>query len=201
MTTFSKPLEGYRFVEIRFGDTLQSIAARELGDAARWVELIAYNNLIPPYLDNFPSPRILAYGGQILVPAPVAVISSTTDPERVFESDLSLNKGLLDVDDGDFAIVSGRANLRQAVKRRIDVPRGELLFHAEYGSLVSLLLGSMNGPTTGLLAAQYASSAVLSDARVASVTKVFATVNGDVINVSMEIQPVAGQPIEFLTGV
>jgi hypothetical protein len=35
-TPFDRPLNGYRFVQTQYGDTLPTIAARELGDAGRW---------------------------------------------------------------------------------------------------------------------------------------------------------------------
>ena len=34
-TPIDRPLQGYRFVETRHGDTLQAVAAREMGDASR----------------------------------------------------------------------------------------------------------------------------------------------------------------------
>lgn len=198
MTVFDRPLTGFRFAEILFGDTLQSIAARELGDATRWVELIAINFLVPPYLADQTAVGVLAYGGQILVPAPSPIISTATDPDRVFEKDILLGRdGSLSDLNGDFAVVSGRDNLRQAIKNRVETERGELIYHQDYGSLVRRLIGAVNGPTAALLAAQYVSSAVLGDPRVAKVTKSVAQVNGDVISVSLEFQPVVGRQIEL----
>lgn len=201
-TIFDKPLAGYRFVEIQQGDTLQSIAARELNDAGRWSELIAYNNLVPPYITDDPSlvsEKVRRYGQQLLVPAPLPVISTVTDPDLVFEVDIALKKGMLGVVNGDFELVSGRANLRQAIKHRLETDRGELVYHGDYGSFVRKLIGAVNGPTAALLAAQYASSAVRADERISSVTKATADVRGDVIDVRIEAEPVAGRPIQLNT--
>jgi predicted Zn-dependent protease len=44
-----RPLNGFRLVEIKYGDTLQELAARELGDANKWRDIIAINDLLPPY--------------------------------------------------------------------------------------------------------------------------------------------------------
>jgi len=201
MTVFDKALDGFRFVDILFDDTLQAIAARELGTAARWAELIAFNKLVPPYIADARSAGVLAYGDQILVPAPTAVISSTADPTRVFETDIELRKGKLVIDDGDFGVVSGLANLNQSIRHRLETDRGELPFHTEYGSLVRRLIGAINGPTAALLAAQYASSALLTDPRIASIVSAQAEVVGDVINVRIECQPVAGKPVELTIAV
>ncbi len=50
MNQFSRTLTGWRFVETLANDTMQGIAARELGDASRWVDLVNINGLTPPYL-------------------------------------------------------------------------------------------------------------------------------------------------------
>lgn len=195
-----RPLSGFRFVEIQRGDTLQAIAARELGDASRWAELIAYNGLVPPFVtDDVASARagVLLSGSLLRVPAPVPVITTTTDPDKVFEVDVALDgRGQMTVENGDFSVVSGRANLRQALKHRVITDRGELMFHPNYGSLIRRLVGSVNGPTAALLAAQFAKSAVQADQRIKQVTQSTAEVVGDVINVSVEAQPVVGRVVD-----
>lgn len=202
MTTTTRPLFGFRFVEIRRADTLQAIAARELGDAARWYELIALNSLVPPYLTddaNEAAAGVLLSGSMIRVPAPLPVVSTTTDPDRVFERDVMIDAhGALAIKDGDFDVASGRANLRQTLRNRLDTDRGELIFHGGYGSLVRRLIGAVNGPTAGLLAAQYARSAVLADPRIKQVTQAAAEVDGDVIRVSIEAEPVVGRVVELV---
>lgn len=195
-----RPLFGFRFVEILHGDTLQAIAARELGDAGRWAELIAYNDLVPPFVTDDASlvrAGVLLSGSLLRVPAPVPVISTTTDPDKVFEIDVALDdRGQLTVESGDFVVASGRTNLRQALKHRVITDRGELIFHPTYGSLVRRLIGTVNGPTAALLAAQFAKSAVQADTRIKQVTQATADVVGDVINVSIEAQPVVGRVVD-----
>lgn len=202
MTPFSRPLYGFRFVEVRVGDTLQAIAARELGDAGRWNDLIAYNNLVPPFLTDDPDRAgqgVKMAGDLILVPAPSPAVSTTTDPEKVFESDVDLTGGVLGVEDGDFAVVSGRANLRQALKHRVDTDRGELVFHLAYGSSVRRMLGAVSGPTSAQLVAEYAKAAVRSDPRVRQVVSASAEVVGDAVNVTVVAEAVAGQTVEVAT--
>lgn len=201
-SVFDKPLTGFRFVEILFGDTLQKIAARELGDAKRWPDLIAYNNLKPPYVTDDPTlvkPGVLLSGSQLLVPAPTATISAATDPDLVFETDIDLTGGFLHADNGDLAVLSGRENLKQALKHRIDTERGELIFHSEYGSLIRRLIGAVNGPTAGLLASEYAKSAMLADPRVSSVTEAVSEVTSDQIVLGIEVQAISGKPVQIET--
>lgn len=199
-TQFDVPLYGFRLVETYRGDTLQSIAARELGDASFWWRLIAYNDLIPPFITDDSTQAttgVLLTGSFIKVPAPVQNGAVTTDPDLVFEADVQLQDGDLVIENGDFAVVSGRDNLAQALKNVVETSRGELGFHPQYGSQVRRLIGAVNGPTSALLAAEYAKAAVRSDSRIQNVTTATATVNGDVIEVSVEAVPIAGRSINI----
>lgn len=204
MSGLKRQIYGFRFVEINRGDTLQQIAARELGDASRWAEIVSYNNLKPPYITGDASAvtdGVLLYGSLIRLPASTPVISSTNDPERVFERDVKLTNGKVAVTaGGDFDVVSGVANLKQALKHRLDTPRGELIYHANaYGSLHWRLIGTANGPTASLLAAEYAKAAVLADPRISKVNSATAEVSGDAIQASVEAEPIVGRPVDVQT--
>jgi hypothetical protein len=201
-TIFDKAITGYRFVDTQHGDTLQKIAYREMGDASQWPLLIAYNQLVYPFITDDPElagAGVILTGAQILVPAPVPAIASTTNPALVFQIDIGLNlAGELQVDaSGDFAVVSGVKNLVQALNGRIVTDAGELIYHPEYGNLLRQLLGVMNGPNAGLLASQYATSAVLADPRVATVDSSAVTITGDATQVSIALTPIIGRPVAF----
>ena len=200
-TQFDRELYGFRFANTERGDTLQVLAARELGDASRWPELISYNKLVPPFITDDPElagPGVVLTGRQILVPAPSPVVTTTTDPDAVFEKDIRLSSdGQILVEGGDFAVVSGAANLVQSVKNRVHTERGELIYHPEYGSNVRRMIGVVNGPTAGLLASQYAKYAVQSDPRINRVTNASASVDGDVVSVTVEAEAIAGRIIEI----
>jgi len=133
------------------------------------------------------------------VPAPVPVIQSTTDPTLIFEVDVALDvNGLLQPDvNGDFAVVAGTENLKQALSNRITTDAGELIYHGEYGTLVRQLLGAMNGPNAGLLAAAYDTSAVLLDPRVLSVRSSVVNIVGDNIDVALEVIPIVGRVVQL----
>lgn len=198
MNRFDRTLGGFRFVEVYHGDTLQRIAARELGDAARWTDLANINELVPPYLVDIgidASPGVLRYGDMLMVPSAAEVASTQTDPDLVFEIDCALPYGLLESENGDFVIVSGVANLKQALQHRIRTSEGELVFHPDYRCLVHRLIGAINGPTSGLLAAEYVKAALLRDDRVQDVTRVVAEISGDVIKVTADAVPIAGRSV------
>lgn len=198
-TRFDRPLVGFRFAETHHGDSLQTIAARELGDANRWVELIHLNNLLPPFLVNDPAlaaPGVLLAGQQILLPSAALSTNISTDPEAVFESDVQMGVlGELLTDGTDFVVASGRDNLKQALQNRIRTDRGELIFHPRYGCGARRLVGKVNGPTAGLLAAQEVKASLPQDPRVQRVTKSVAVITGDVVSVSADVETVLGRPV------
>lgn len=197
MSEFDRPLAGFRLVDVLHGDTLQEIAARELGDASMWVDIANINNLIPPYITDNPdeaSDRVLLSGGVLLVPArtPIAGQGGTTEAD-IYGTDLLLRDGDLVAENGSLVVVSGRENLKQALINRNKTERGEMLWNPTYGSMVRSLLGAVSGPSSALLAAQYVAATFRADYRVKDVASSRATVAGDVVRVVCEVVPVSGQ--------
>ena len=201
MSRFDRDLRGFRYAETHFGDTIQSVAYRELGDGGRWPELVWINDLIPPYLtddESAASDRVLLAGSAIIIPAATAMAGAETDQNAVFDVDCLLRKGLLEDDgEGDFAIVSGRENLKQQLMHRVMTEQGAYLFHPDYGCSIRRLLGAINGPTAALLAARHIEAGLLSDDRVQSVTRTTATADGDKLAVDSEIVPISGRPVDL----
>ena len=173
-----------------------------MGDASNWAVLIAMNGLIPPYLTDDPDavvPGVVLNGSFLMIPA--ATPAPSTDPNDVFKTDALLNSdGTFAItENGDFATVSGVANLTQALENALDTDQGELIYHGGYGYLGRRLLGSKNGPTAGMLAARYAKQTVAADSRISSVDSSTATVTGDSIATVVQAQTVAGTKVPVNT--
>lgn len=139
--------QGARKIPVLAGDTLQSIALRELRDVSRWFEISILNG----YLDN----NDLSSVTEILVPSEDGVgslinqqLSSTSflsADERLYGKDLATvvtSRGKLSVFFGvfDLALVSGKKNLTQAVRHMDHVQQGELLEDPDYG--IRAIVGS-----------------------------------------------------------
>lgn len=200
MSGIQRPIGGFRFVEVRRSETLQQIAARELGSATRWPEIVGLNGLLPPFVTDDPAavrPGVVLSGGYVKVPAAASTISAEAQPEEVFGRDAILRLGRLGVEAGDLEVVSGSANLAQALRHAVETERGELIFHADYGCLVRQIVGTVNGPTAAILAAEYVKATVLADSRVDRVSRADAVVAGDAVTVQVEVYPVTGKPIDL----
>lgn len=201
----TKPLSGFRFVEIRQDDTLQRIAQRELGDTSLWWTLIDINDLTPPYLTGDPNasgPKVKLYGELLVVPASEPQGEPDPDAARIFGVDVLLRRGRLESGEtGDLAMVSGHENLKQALVHRFGTALGELLFHPTYGCGVHALKGEAAQPGIATLAAQYARSAALSDPRVQAVSNTSAKFSGDALAVTATVTPITGGALDIFSAV
>lgn len=201
MSEFSRELPSYRLVQTHHGDDLQSVAAREMGDANRWPELVWINSLTHPYItddERRADAGVLLSGSYIKVPAPVGVFTDDAERGQVYERDAALVGKMLTIDDGgDLSVVAGADNLRQQLKHRIDTPRGQARRHPEYGCLIWRLQGTVNGPAAGMLGAEYVKAALLADYRVASVDSASAEVSGDSIRITARARAIEGGVVDL----
>ena len=201
--TMQAPLFGFRIVKTHQDDTLHSIALRELGDAKLWQKLIDYNGLVPPYITSNPAeagPGVILNGSSIKVPATAPVTTATTSPDDLFLTDIALKNGRIGAAaGGDVATVSGYANLNQALSNRLNTPRGRLMMHPKYGSLHQRMKGVANGPTQGVLTANYARGSVKADPRIASIVSASARITGDATEITIVAQPISGGPTTTVT--
>jgi phage baseplate assembly protein W len=203
-TRFDRELTGFRFAETHYGDTLQDVSLRELGDASRWVELISYNNLVPPFIVDDPAlarTGVLLSGGRIIVPAP-GRRADQIDADAVLGSDVQLSvQGDLMTDGFDFSVVAGQHNMSQALRNRVSSERGDLMYHPDYGNDVRRLIGKVNGPTKGLLAARVTRTCVLQDPRVVQVSRSGARAIADAIIVAVECETISGRQVSAIAGI
>lgn len=203
MSSFDQPLDAFRHVQLRWQESLQELAYRELGDAARWVDIVNANKLLPPYITGDPlvaaGGRVAMYGATLVVPGGSSIPGLSPDPADAMGTDVALVDGFLTVSGGDLALVSGEANLVQALRNRLRSWDGDLMWHPVYGNKAHRLLGAGAGPATAFLASKYVRACLLSDPRVSKVTSATATVLGDEIRVDAVVVPISGQPAQVTT--
>lgn len=201
MSQFESNEPPYRLARTNYGDDLQAICRRELGDANRWVELVWLNDLVPPYItdeDNLVTDGVMRSGSLIKVPS-VSGSALASDTGHVYERDIAMEeRRMTTTATGDLQIVTGADNLRQQLKHRIVTPMGQARRHAEYGCKAWRLVGKVNGPAASQLAAQYVWAALLSDYRVKTVKKSNSSVIGDAIRVTAECEAIAGNSVDIV---
>ncbi len=204
MNEFERELPPLRLAQTFRGDDLQAVAAREMGDANRWPELVWLNRLRHPYLTDDPArvtDGVILTGDYIRVPSAASPYQNEVDVGQLYERDCRMvRRQLVDDGNGDFAVLSGVDNLHQQLQHRIVTPEGQARRHQDYGCRIYRLLGYVNGPTAGALGADYVRSALLADYRVKSVSRSQAEVIGDQIRISASAVAIEGRVIDIVQG-
>lgn len=201
MSDFSKQYSGFRYANTNYGDTLQQVAYRELGDASGWAQLAWFNNLLAPFITDNPqlaSDRVLLSGAQIKIPTTVAGAQpADTSIDDVMLCDVHLVNGRLRIDPatGDFAMVSGRENLKQALGHRMVTDPGELIYHPGYGCKLVRRRGSKNTPVALLLGRMDVQDALAQESRLKRINSIITTSNGDVLAATVDVTPITGDPV------
>jgi phage baseplate assembly protein W len=202
--TWTRTISGYRRVETRRRDTLETVALRELGDAARWVGLADLNGLQPPYLTDDPAeagPQVLLTGGLLMVPAAAPQPTGVMDRESVFGRDVALDRGqLAAAAGGDLVAVEGVANLRQALHHRLDTEPGELTYHPAYGCPIRQLIGRGASPALNRLAAAFVDRALRADPRIDRTEDTTAELAGDQLRVAGTAVAIGGKQVPIGIG-
>lgn len=202
MAEFDRPTPTSRLAKTHYGDTLQNVAMRELGDENRWIELVWLNNLHTPYLTDDQSntdPKVLVTGSLIKVPATAGQnAQDPSTPGQIYERDIKMvNRRLVLDSSGDIAVVAGVKNLTQQLKHRINTPTGQARRHPAYGCRIHELRGKVNGPLAAHLAREYLKTAVKAEYRISSIRSLVASSEGDVIRAECVGEAIAGDSIDL----
>ena len=201
MNHFRKRLPSFRLVNTNYGDDLQGVAAREMGDANRWVELVWLNALVPPYITDDPrrlAPGVVLSGSLIKAPSATNVWTDAAEYGQVFERDCALvGKVLLADEGGDLQVLAGADNLRQQLQHRIVTPMGQARRHPEYGCMVWRLIGRINGPLATAMGAQYVQAALAADYRVSRVNSSAAIMRTDSVVITAKLETIEGGAIDL----
>jgi len=204
MSQFERPEPKFRLAQTNYGDDLQAVAAREMGDANRWVEIVWLNNLVPPYLTDDPrrvAPGVKLTGSFLKVPAPVGVWTDAAEGGQVYERDCAMVGKMLQADaDGDLQVVAGADNLRQQLAHRIVTPTGQARRHPDYGCKIWRLMGQVNGPTAAQLGSKYVELSLRADYRVSRVVQSKADIKLDSVQVTARAVAIEGSTVDLLVG-
>ncbi len=191
MTT--KIIPGYRMARTYRGDTLQRVADRELGDAARWYDLIDFNNLLPPYIVDATAdagPRVLVAGDSLRIPTNSTAIVQDEATDDLFGVDVMLRRGKFVVENGNFGTVADIDNLNQALQNLVVTEPGELLYHPRYGCGTRPFIGASNSRANGLVAGSLVKRAVQADQRISSVQSALVEQSGDALKITIKAEAI-----------
>lgn len=178
-------------IRVEQGDSLRTIAQRELQNPVRWTELIDLNDLRLPFIvesrrPEDRQPHTVIWGDTLLVPWE-SNVKKQVGAVPVYGVDVMLDRGNLRSLNGDLDLVSGRDNMVQALSNRLKTLRNELVYHPGYGSHISLALGLKMPPFINLMASAWVQECLQEEPRIASVEKVQARVDGDALRVSASV--------------
>jgi hypothetical protein len=130
-------------------DTIQTLAARELGDPDRFKDIATLNNLKPPYIDPAGGSCVKKPGEKLLIPQSNVSGSSALRKLKIFEinkflSEAEKNLGI-DIrltEDGDLGVnntsdldlIAGMTNMVQVLALKLELERGSLKRHPDLGT-------------------------------------------------------------------
>jgi hypothetical protein len=191
------------------GDTIQSLAAKHIGDARLWLDLVTVNDLKPPYITaGAKLPGTLAPGDPIIVPIaratePAAVLSSGTGPRGIPQAETFLGRDFelsqttkgrfgwsVDLAHGatDGNKIFGVSNLGQGIESRLRTTRGHNILFPNVG--MPRVIG-VNQTRDTLAEANFrARQQLLADPRVDKIRDFSFEVETDAISIRAKVQPV-----------
>lgn len=201
------------------GDTWSSISLDHYGTSTPWVYLANYNGAQDAYSLSNGAP--LSPGTQVLLPggsSQQGSVGSLFKADDLYGTDYQLdphtgdfvltsksyvaydgvNYTTVDPNQTDISLISGAGNFKQAITERLLTPRGEIPYLPDYG-LFPLKPGDTVTPTKVAYFLSTLSSQMLQDPRVAAVQGTSVQINGDEIDVSMDVLGVAGGKVGVVT--
>lgn len=204
--------QGQKEYAVQEGDTLQAIAARELGDGALWYDIALVNGLVSPYVSPAGGPGVATVGDVIVVPtlAPnpstsVASARQGTEPSAdLMGTDLRLvpssgarpGRPLVDlaVDEGtlrDFLAIEGFANYEQALQMRLWTERGSMPTSPNYG--VRRIVGYGEAAADLTVLQLGIRETLLADSRTRQVGRIQVAAEDDALTVDVDVVPVGAE--------
>ena len=160
---------------IKKGETMQSIANVILGDVTQWPQLVSLNDLQYPYIVDSNQDKLknmnhlVTYGDEINIPTlnQLSDLNYNTmnkyTNDSIYDMSMGMDIGLeipynddtegilsmyADSTHHDIGIVSGEQNLKDSVRRRLLTEYGSLLYHPDYGTKLTQIIGENINDTT-----------------------------------------------------
>lgn len=200
------------------GDTLASIAARELGDPRKWPDLALINNLSPPYVTTGPRlPGTLQPGSRIIIPtnkpaAPAQVLSSgnPVTGESQANAHLGVDYEFVRLENGqwgwkidaahggvDGTKASGIGNLSQGIGTRLRTERGTNIMYPEFGLPRLVGMSQLEDPTPEILFR--VRQQIAADPRIERIESISFSTENDSIDVQVKAQPVGSSTARIIS--
>lgn len=202
---------GFRDYAIQATDTLPSIAASQLGDGALWYDIAIVNGLKAPYISPDGAPGTVRVGDLISIPRassdPVSgvVAGVGSEPgERLLGTDIALRETSISAPGRpwvdlaidprtkrDVKLISGYANLSQALQMRVWTERGHMSLLPNYGLRRAIGIGN-----TGAFLAIFRLNlreTFRADSRVAGVSTIRFEQVDDLLEVDVDIVPIGSE--------
>ncbi len=181
-------------VPLEQGETLPAFAARVLGDASRWSELLSLNGMASPF--EAPDGGPLTPGLMLRAPSPQGVQAGQS-PE-LFGVDLAIDADDNLVIEGttEFARVRGEDNLDQALTRRLLATKGANIVFPEWG-LPPLIGEGAKAGTVGMIGFETRAQ-MKRDNRVRAVTDMRVAQTGGRFEAEFSVRTAAGATIEVV---
>jgi len=171
------------------GETLEHLAARVLGSAARWTEIAELNGWIDA--ETLGSGRPARAGDLVLIPLNTNAQPEPARERDAYGTDLALDQnGDLQLKGADLATISGAANVEQALGLRLKTTALELAWAPRYG--LPALTGTRLTATSAGYVGALVREQIEADARIERALLIEARDAGDALAVHIEARTTAG---------
>jgi hypothetical protein len=203
--------KGYRQVVVGQGDTIQSLAAKHIGNPNEWAVIAVVNALRAPYVTGgVRLPNTLAPGDSIMIPIPEALSNpdtfTTGNPatggnqiDALLGTDFERHQNAngqfgwaIDTAGGstDVRKIKGVANLSQGLDGRLRTNQGENILYPQVGMPRQVGTRSLEDATETINTRYLIRRQFLADARVERLVSLQFIPENDQVKIEAEVQPV-----------
>jgi nucleoid-associated protein YgaU len=181
----------------RAADTMQSLALRTYGDAARWGEIVVFNGLRDAY--TLGNGRPLRAGDLLYIPVARTEADRGQAQQKAepYGVDLAIENGDIPLQGNDLRLSRGVSNLEQAIRHRLITEQGEAWILPRYG--LPVRVGSGMNSRAVAYAAAHTREQLLADPRIRAITGLEVREEGGALFVSVSVQPLAGGVFDLIT--